>query len=335
MADSSAWLISRDGQKRVAKAHLELLLDAAARAIAVVGYERTTVKEILAWAGVSKSTFYGLFADRDECFGALVDDVENRVVAELERVEPSGLGWEDQVTCALERLLRLLDEDLPRTRAWAIASMRFGGPSSGSRSHPAAMLAELIEGGSAAAPRARDLTASTARSLAAVALEQIRSRAAHGEYPLSEMLSQLVWLIVLPYRGTQAADLARDRAGATSKRGFVRTAPRVPYGRLELPRFRLTYRTARALEAIATAPGSSNRAVADRAGISDAGQISRLLARLESLGLITSGTGEDLKWASKTWQLTPRGAVFIDRVLPVGPASSANGDRRGQSGRAL
>jgi predicted transcriptional regulator len=52
-----------------------------------------------------------------------------------------------------------------------------------------------------------------------------------------------------------------------------------------------TYRTERVLEAIAKHSGASNREVADFAGVLDEGQISKLLKRLESLGLIEN-TGE-------------------------------------------
>ncbi len=40
---------------------------------------------------------------------------------------------------------------------------------------------------------------------------------------------------------------------------------------------RLTYRTARVLEGVAGEPGISNRVVAEHAGISDPGQVSKLL----------------------------------------------------------
>ena len=49
---------------------------------------------------------------------------------------------------------------------------------------------------------------------------------------------------------------------------------------------RLTYRTMRVLLAIGVHPGASNREVGDASGIRDQGQISKLLTRLEDLGLI-------------------------------------------------
>lgn len=54
---------------------------------------------------------------------------------------------------------------------------------------------------------------------------------------------------------------------------------------------RLTHRTVRVLMVIAERPGASNREVAERSGISDQGQISKLLTRLARLKLVEN-TGE-------------------------------------------
>jgi hypothetical protein len=48
----------------------------------------------------------------------------------------------------------------------------------------------------------------------------------------------------------------------------------------------LGYRSSRVLAVIAAQPGASNREVADAAEVSDQGQISKLLVRLQHLGLI-------------------------------------------------
>ena len=74
---------------------------------------------------------------------------------------------------------------------------------------------------------------------------------------------------------------------------------------------RLTYRTARVLEGVAELGGRgsdpSNRMVADYAGIADPGQISKLLARLERLGLLAN-TGEGhAKGEPNAWTLTAKG----------------------------
>jgi chromosome segregation and condensation protein ScpB len=70
---------------------------------------------------------------------------------------------------------------------------------------------------------------------------------------------------------------------------------------------RLTYRTVRVLMAVAANSGSSNRMVADGAGVSDPGQISKLLHRLERLGLIgNDGTGRP-PGGPNAWSLTEKG----------------------------
>jgi DNA-binding MarR family transcriptional regulator len=77
---------------------------------------------------------------------------------------------------------------------------------------------------------------------------------------------------------------------------------------------RLTYRTARVLGEIAEHPGSSNRQVADRVGISDQGQISKLLARLERLGLIEQAGGEPARGGPNAWALTPTGRQVAEGI---------------------
>jgi DNA-binding MarR family transcriptional regulator len=73
---------------------------------------------------------------------------------------------------------------------------------------------------------------------------------------------------------------------------------------------RLTYRTARVLEAVAAQPGASNRQVADHAGIQDQGQVSKLLARLERLGLLVNrGQGEP-----NAWSLTAAGMAVTHSI---------------------
>jgi DNA-binding MarR family transcriptional regulator len=74
---------------------------------------------------------------------------------------------------------------------------------------------------------------------------------------------------------------------------------------------RLTYRTGRVLTAVAElggrGSGPSNREIADAAGISDEGQISKLLKRLEGLGLIENHGPGHPSGMPNAWQLTAKG----------------------------
>ena len=68
------------------------------------------------------------------------------------------------------------------------------------------------------------------------------------------------------------------------------------------------------LMAVAAHPGSSNRMVADEAGISDQGQISKLLRRLEGLGLIEIAGEAPAKGAPNAWTLTEKGRGLHDTI---------------------
>ena len=74
--------------------------------------------------------------------------------------------------------------------------------------------------------------------------------------------------------------------------------------------FRPTLRTHKVLAAVAERPGANNRQVGVTAGVSDQGQMSRLLARLEGLGLLRNTGGQTLG-APYAWHLTPRGEEVL------------------------
>jgi DNA-binding MarR family transcriptional regulator len=74
---------------------------------------------------------------------------------------------------------------------------------------------------------------------------------------------------------------------------------------------RITHRTLLVLAAIAElgerGPKPCNREVAEQAGITDPGQISKLLARLEGLGLIANNGDGQALGERNAWTLTARG----------------------------
>jgi DNA-binding IclR family transcriptional regulator len=88
---------------------------------------------------------------------------------------------------------------------------------------------------------------------------------------------------------------------------------------------RMTYRTARVLAVIAERPGVSNRAVAEHAGMHDQGQISKLLARLERLGLAENAGDGQAKGESNAWSLTRLGWQVAQRLgSDVGASQGAS-----------
>jgi hypothetical protein len=143
-------------------------------------------------------------------------------------------------------------------------------------------------------------------------LAVIHARAVEGSR-LSGLQGPLMGMIVLPYLGPAAAD--RELARPTPKRP-KRPGPRAGDA-LEGLDMRLTYRTLRVLSVLAQRPGASNRLVAEQAGVTDQGQVSKLLMRLSNLGLIENSGDGHTKGAPNAWRLSPRGqdvesAIRID-----------------------
>jgi hypothetical protein len=77
---------------------------------------------------------------------------------------------------------------------------------------------------------------------------------------------------------------------------------------------RLTYRTTRVLEVIGAQSGLSKSEVAGRAGVSDAGQISKLLTRLSGLGLIENTGAGQARGAANAWRLTGQGTELQRKI---------------------
>jgi DNA-binding MarR family transcriptional regulator len=80
--------------------------------------------------------------------------------------------------------------------------------------------------------------------------------------------------------------------------------------------FRLTVRTHLVLTAVAEHVGGCNREIAEAAGIRDQGQISKLLARLQGLGLVQN-TARATAGFPKAWQLTPQGEALVRATRTV------------------
>jgi DNA-binding MarR family transcriptional regulator len=156
-----------------------------------------------------------------------------------------------------------------------------------------------------------------------------------SEPALLELHGELMNLIVLPYLGAAAAARELGRSVPSPPRNTKLTQAR-PIGRVapEEPAARLTYRTVRVLRAIAELPAASNREVAERAGIVDQGQISKILTRLEYQGLVANRSGASAaRGTPNSWWLTKRGEELEHEVgqRPLGEQDSGRSEREGRA----
>jgi AcrR family transcriptional regulator/DNA-binding MarR family transcriptional regulator len=316
------------------------ILRAMAEEVAIRGASSVTVARVIARAGVSRRLFYELFADIEDCFLATFDwaiDQARSLAVEAYTAEQS---WREGIRAGLAALLRFFDEQ-PLLAQLCIVHAAGGGPRVlEHRSRVVMELCGVVERGGA--QNSGKLVPSpvvaegVVGAVLAVLYTRLLARGAGStagyaeprgeERPLIEMHGELMSLIVLPYMG---AGVAARELHTPVPRSRVRPVTPLPAGRsmLEEPA-RLTYRTVRVLRAIAELPAGSNREVAERAGIVDQGQISKILTRLEYQGLIVNRGGHGAaRGTPNSWWLTERGEE-LERELRERPA-----DERGSESR--
>ncbi len=300
------------------------LMAGAVAAIEELGYAQATVGRITARARVSRRTFYELFGNRDECVAAVLEEAAGLVEAELAAAAPEGLAWRERVRAGLATILGFFDREPALARVCVVHALRAGPVVLARRDEILARLTAVVDGGRLEGARGDACTALTAEGVvgAAFAIVYVRLERQERE-PLGGLLGELMGMIVLPYLGPTAARRERALPAATPLAVTQKTPVPAPLPRgardpLEDVRMRLTYRTARVLEAIgdlaASGTNPSNREVAARAGIADPGQISKLLRRLERLGLLANTGAGHAKGEPNAWMLTPCGEQVAQSI---------------------
>ena len=94
----------------VASSQRTRMLDAVTRAVAAQGFPKTTVADIVSIAGVSRSTFYDQFHDREACFLVAYETGAQIVLDEI-AAEVRGLtdpGWRVRLRVSLEAYTHIL-----------------------------------------------------------------------------------------------------------------------------------------------------------------------------------------------------------------------------------
>jgi AcrR family transcriptional regulator len=322
---------------RVSEIQRQRILAAMAEVTAEQGAAGVTVAHIVARSGVSRRTFYELFSDRDDCLLATLELAGRRAREAVEpayrggagrspaRTPPRGghpkghrqAGWREAMRAGLTALLGFFDEEPALARLCVVESLAAGPRALELRTRVVRALIDAVEGGRGESrPGGREAPPLTGEGVVGAVLAVIHARLVEpSSKPLSPLAPALMSMIVAPYLGPASAEKELQQPAPQLK-----TKPRPRRDPLDGLDMRLTYRTVRVLIAIADHPRASNRGVASAAGIADQGQISKLLMRLQNLGLIhNEGEGQP-KGAANAWALTAKGTE-VERSIRMESAS--------------
>jgi AcrR family transcriptional regulator len=295
------------------------LLSAAVKAVEELGLTDATVAHITSRARVSRRTFYELFANREECLTAMLEEIVGLIREEIEAAGAVELPWCEQVRAGLWAILSFLDREPALAQVCVVQSSRGGPAVLKRREELLAGLAAVVDEGRREGSRGGECTILTAEGLVGAAYAIVYARLLRGERgSLAGLLGELMGMIVLPYQGPAAARREHARRASRRQTRAVRGSVRTGSDPLDGVTMRLTYRTARVLEGVADlgerGPSPSNREIADYAGIADAGQVSKLLARLQRLGLLVNSGEGAVKGEPNAWTLTAKGKKVTQSI---------------------
>jgi AcrR family transcriptional regulator len=297
------------GRGRVSAIQRTRMLNAMVEVAAERGAPRASVAHIVDRAGISRRTFYEHFEDREDCFLAAFDYAlaqASQVVLPAYDIEGS---WRERVRSGLAALLAFFDEQPGLGALLVIDALGAGPKALARRGELVDVLIAVVDEGRLEGKAAQEPPPLAADGVVGAVFNVVHARmlarraGGGGAGLLLALVNPFMSMIVMPYLGTAAARKELERS-VPAPRAFKRPAAD-PLRDLDM---RLTYRTVRVLVAIAAAPGASNRGIAEAAGVSDQGQISKLLARLQHLGLISNMGEGPAKGEPNAWTLTETGA---------------------------
>jgi AcrR family transcriptional regulator len=288
---------------RVSEIQRVRLLAAMADVACERGAGDVSVAHVVDRAGVSRRTFYEIFDGQEECFLATFEEAIARASEYVSGAYAPAAKWSEEVRGALGALLRFLRDEPALGRVAVVESLSAGSRALELRRCVIARMVTAVDAGRDGANVGSQVTVLTAEGVVGGVASVIHGRLVAGDSDMLDLLNPLMAMIVLPYLGAAAARRELDRPVANAPfRGAA-----TPTNQLKGLDMRLTYRTMRVLAAVKEHPRRSNRVIGEASGIGDQGQASKLLARLERLGLVENARTGAPKGATNAWTLTEQG----------------------------
>lgn len=275
-------------------------------------------------AEVSESVFFEVFSTVEECYHAAFEQALGRLSRTVAEATARERTWLERVRSGLVAILGFFDDEPGWARLLVLETPLNAVVTLECRQRLHDLLAGLLaregevgqgRGGSRAGGSPMLLATLGGELVVGGVFSVIRTSMLEGDGgKLVELAPSLMAFIVAPYLGQAAAQAELEgrpsgmcEAPANeSKLTRAQTISRAA----NLP-IRATHRTTLVLRAIAQAPYSNNREIAHAAGLTDEGQTSKLLARLERQGVIENVGVGAARGEPNAWLLTASGQSVL------------------------
>jgi AcrR family transcriptional regulator len=186
----------------------ERLIAAMLRAASELGYRETNVQDVIDRAGVSRPTFYEHFSNKEDCFLAAFDTSARRLRDKVNiSVQKGGDIWRDRIRYGLESLLEFAAEEPDTARVLIVEARAASADAVMRRVELLEYFANCLDS------QVRELLPDgslhsqlTASAIVGGVEAVLYSRLGKGElHELETLLPSLMYFVVLPYEGHEAA----------------------------------------------------------------------------------------------------------------------------------
>jgi AcrR family transcriptional regulator len=189
----------------------ERLIVAMLNAAAELGYLETNVQDVIDRAGVSRPTFYEHFSNKEDCFLAAFDTSAERLRKKIEAaVAKGGEVWRDRIRCGLEALLGFAISEPDTARMMVVEARAASAAAVRRRVELMDEFASCLQSqAEELLPDGAPQSAATASGIVGGVESLLYSRLCKQEYDqLEALLPSLMYFVVLPYEGHEAANEA-------------------------------------------------------------------------------------------------------------------------------
>jgi AcrR family transcriptional regulator len=180
---------------------------------AAKGYPAVTVEDIIAHAGLSRRTFYDLFADKEKCFLAAYDLIVERLLGEVDAAYSAGeCPWPERVAASLRALTETLASEPELARMAIVEVLAAGQRALERRDAALRAFTRFFEAGRALLPAAMTGQELVEQAVIGGLYEALYTHIVHAQaVRLPELLPDLLYCAVVPYLGHTKAMAARER----------------------------------------------------------------------------------------------------------------------------
>jgi AcrR family transcriptional regulator len=169
--------------EETARNHRGRLMGAMIEAVARNGYSGTTLRELVALAGVSNTTFYEQFDSVQDCFLATHDAIVNYGIEQMERAYRSESSPRKQLKAAFQTYVDLVIDEPASTHFVVVESLRLGAAGVAHRQRESEAIERMLHDSAARSPENGEVSEITVRAIVGGirGVVQRRVRSGHAE----------------------------------------------------------------------------------------------------------------------------------------------------------